>query len=100
VRQQQIPKHTLFECDLINKAPHPIFTGFKGLDDRVPGGMEMLGGMLILGVIAAANMPAYFAEAQMHPGIAHFQAFLTPFRVRGYVTNLIEMCTNLLGAHR
>jgi hypothetical protein len=99
VSQQQIPKHTLFECDLIDKAPHPIFIGFKRLDDGMLGGMKVFGRVLVFGIITAANMPAYFADSQMHPGIAHAQTFLAAIRLGGYVSNLIEVCTKFLGAH-
>jgi len=33
--------------------------------------MKMLGRMLVLGRIAAANLPANHAKPQMHPGVAH-----------------------------
>jgi hypothetical protein len=33
-------------------------------------GVEVLGGVLILGIIAAANMAALLAHAQVHPVVA------------------------------
>jgi hypothetical protein len=48
----------LLESHLVYIAPHPILAGFKGLDDRVLGGIKMLGGMLILRIIAATHVSA------------------------------------------
>jgi hypothetical protein len=39
--------------------------------------VEMFGGMLILRVIAAADMTTDETDTQMHPGVTHFQALLT-----------------------
>ena len=44
--------------------------------------MEMLGGMRILRLVAAADMPAFKADAQVYPGVADFQAILAPIRTR------------------
>src|SRR6266446_3397807 len=41
-----------------------------------------LGGMLVLGFIAAADVSAGPAQAQMHPGISHLDAFLAAFAAR------------------
>ena len=43
--------------------------------------MEVPGGVFILGRIAAANMPADQAEAQVNPGITGGQAFFTTLRM-------------------
>src|SRR5471030_753540 len=40
------------------------------------GGMEVLGGVLVLRIIAAADMPAAPAEPQMHPRVSGSEAFL------------------------
>jgi hypothetical protein len=39
--------------------------------------------MFVLRGIAAAHVPAYHAEAQMDPGVAHLQALLATVLVRG-----------------
>src|SRR5205809_7193921 len=41
-----------------------------------------LGGMLVLGFVAAADVSAGPAQAQTHPGIAHLEAFLAAFAAR------------------
>jgi hypothetical protein len=38
--------------------------------------MEMFGGVLVPGLVAAADMAAYEADAQVHPAVASLQAFL------------------------
>src|ERR1700689_3863494 len=43
-------------------------------NDRVLGLEEMLSSMAILGVVAASDVSAGSAQAQMYPGIAHGQA--------------------------
>ena len=47
------------------------------------GLVEVLGGVLVLGGITAAHMSAFEAEAQVDPGVAHFQTFLATAGVRG-----------------
>jgi hypothetical protein len=42
-------------------APGPIFAGLEGLHDGVLGLLEMLGGVLVLGGIAAAYVTALHA---------------------------------------
>jgi hypothetical protein len=53
--------------------------------------MKVLGGVLILGRIAAAHLPAGQAQAQMNPGIADFQALLASAFIGVFDFNLIEM---------
>jgi hypothetical protein len=55
------------------------------------GFMEVLGGVLILGRIAAAHLAAYQAQSQMHPGVAYLQAFLASAFVGVFEFDLIEM---------
>ena len=62
----------LHHHDLVDIAPAPIFTGLEGLDDRVVSGVEVLGGMFVLRGIAAADVPALGAEAQVYPRIPDF----------------------------
>src|SRR5205823_5760088 len=77
--------------DLVDVAPAPILARLERLHDRMLGGMEMLGGMLILGRIAAAHVAAGQAQAQVHPSVAHFQTLLASARVRLDFANLIGM---------
>jgi hypothetical protein len=78
---------------LIDITPAPIFARLKRLNDRVMGRVKMFGGMLVFGGIAAANMPANQAFAQMHPAIPHLQTFFATFGARLNIVNLIGMDT-------
>jgi hypothetical protein len=70
-------------------APHPGFARFEGADNGVTRFREMLTGMLIFGIVAAADMATDQAQAQMHPGVAHLQTFLASFRCSGgHILNL------------
>src|SRR6187402_1692234 len=70
------------ERHLVQVAPAPAFRRVVAFDDRVAGGVEMLGGMLVRGTVAAADMAAGPAEPQMYPARAGFQAFLASERAR------------------
>jgi len=47
--------------------------------------VEVLGGVFVFGVVAAAHMTALEADSQVNPGVAHLQAFLAAPRVAGEV---------------
>ena len=77
---------------LIYVAPAPGFAGFDGTHNGMFSGVKMLGGMFILGRIAAADLAANHAEPQVDPVVANFQTLFTPARVRFYILNLIHVC--------
>jgi len=79
--------------ELVNVTPAPVLIWLEGLHDRVVGRMEMPGGMRILRLVAAADMPAFKADAQVDPGAADFQAILAPIRARCDLTYLVKMTT-------
>jgi hypothetical protein len=60
------------------------------------GVMEVLGRVLVLGRIAATDVSAFQAQAEMNPGVAHLQTFLAAFATGGYVANLTEVSAGLL----
>jgi hypothetical protein len=68
--------------ELVSVTPSPVLIWLEGLNDRVVGRVEMLGGMLILRIVAAADMPAFKADAQVYPGVTDFQAILAPISAR------------------
>jgi hypothetical protein len=76
---------------LIYIAPAPIFAGLERFHDRVLGEMKMLGGVGVLRRIATADVAAFQAQAQVDPGVAHFQAFLAAVSVRCDFANLIHV---------
>ena len=55
--------------------------------------MEMLGGVLVLGGIAAADMAAGQAQAQMDPGIASFKALFAAILGSLPDLDLVEVTT-------
>ena len=59
----------------------------------MPGFEKMLPGMAIFRVITTTYVTARPAQAQMDPGIAQRQAFLTPGRVSRRGPDRIEMGT-------
>jgi len=60
--------------------------------------MEVLGCVLILRGVAAANVTALEAQTQVNPSVAHLQTLLATFSARSNITNLIEMCARAHGA--
>ena len=57
------------EHEPIDITPAPVLTRLEGLDNRVVGRVEMLGGVLILRIVTATDMSTDETEAQVHPGI-------------------------------
>jgi hypothetical protein len=51
----------------------------------------MRGRVLVLGVVAAAHMPAGHAEPQVHPAVADPKAILTTVCARRNFVDLIEV---------
>jgi hypothetical protein len=64
----------------VNITPAPVLTGLEGLYEGMVGAVEVLGGVLVLGGVAATNVPTNEADPQMHPGVSTCQAFLTAMR--------------------
>src|SRR5207247_4692332 len=66
------PRSSKLEHHLVDVTPTPVFSGLKRLDNWVVSRVKVFGGMLVLGRIAAANMPAFETEAQVYPRISGF----------------------------
>ena len=66
--------HRIFE-QLVDVAPAPGFSRLVGADHRVVGGVEMFGRVLVFRIVAAADVAACQACAQVHPAVAALQAF-------------------------
>jgi hypothetical protein len=81
------------EHHFIDVTPAPAFRWIIGFDDRMPGYAKMLRGVSIWRLIAATDVAASAADAQMQPGIAQFQALLAPRSARNNITDLREMFT-------
>jgi len=64
---------------LINIAISPSFPRLKGANYRMLRRVVVLGCMLVLGRIAAADMSAGKTQPEMNPAIAHLQTLLAAF---------------------
>jgi hypothetical protein len=51
----------------------------------------MLGGMLVLGGIAATDVSAGQTETEVDPGVAHLQAFFATVSVGLHIVDLVEV---------
>src|SRR2546427_10296841 len=79
----------LFDVDLIDVAPAPALPGLGRLHDRVAGRLEMPRRVPALRGIAAADVAAGQAHAQLHPGIARLETALAAFRRRLHLPDLV-----------
>ena len=75
------------QTNFIDIAPSPPFRWIVAFDDGMAGLAEMLGSVTVWRAVAAADMAARPAEAQMHPRRTKFQTFLASERARRYVTD-------------
>jgi hypothetical protein len=57
--------------------------------------MEVLGGVLVFRRVAATDMAALQAQAQVHPTVTHFQALFASPGVRSDWFNVIQMFAGL-----
>src|SRR5208282_2980157 len=63
-------------------AVEPVLAGFEAADERVPGGRRMGGRVLHRRGVAAADVPALRAPAQVHPPAARGLALDAPGTAR------------------
>jgi hypothetical protein len=61
--------------NLIDEAPAPILPGLIRGNDGMTGAAGMLACVAIFRIVAASDMTAGAAQAQVHPRVAHCQAF-------------------------
>ena len=79
------------EHHFVDVAPTTPFGRVIAFDDRMIGCAKMFCSVPIRRLIAATDMATRAADTQMQPGIAQFQAFLTPQRTRHNVPNSCDM---------
>jgi hypothetical protein len=60
-------------------------------------GVEVFGGVLVFGRVAAADMAAFETQPEMHPDVAHFEAFFAAHGVRLYFFDLPQVSAT--GSH-
>ena len=97
---EPLPSSLKLNEQLVHVAPAPVFAGLEGLDDGVVGRVEMFRGVLVLRVIAAADVAALQTEPEMDPLVAGGETFLAPaWCVWAMVARLTQMDAESLG-HR
>jgi hypothetical protein len=57
--------------------------------------VKVFGRVLVLGAVAAADVPALHAQAKVHPLVAELETLFTSARARPYRAHVIEMVTSL-----
>src|SRR5262249_9346627 len=92
-----------FEEDLVDVAPGPVLARLERADEGVVRAVEVLGGVLVLRRIAAADVAAGEAEPEVDPAVPHLEALLATVGVRGDVADLVQVVADghrslLLGA--
>jgi hypothetical protein len=81
-----------FACNhFVDVAPDPVFAGLDGAHDGMGGLMKMFGGVLVLRRIAAADIAAQHAQAQVNPAISHLYALFADMRSGSFDFDLIQM---------
>jgi len=67
---------------MVDVAVEPIFPRLDALDQRMPTGPKVAGRMLVLRLVAAADVPAAEASTQMNPAVSEGDALVTDVRRR------------------
>jgi hypothetical protein len=80
-----------FVKEIVRVAVSPFFALFEGLDDRVLRRVVMFGRVFVRARIAAADVAADFAEAEMNPPVAGFETVLAAVGARRHLFDLREM---------
>jgi hypothetical protein len=83
----------LSRLHLVHVAPDPRLSRLDRSNQRMMHFMEMLGRVLVLRGIAAADVPTGKAQAQMDPGVAHLHAFFADVLVSAADFDLVKVCT-------
>ena len=71
--------------------PSPVFPWLNRADDGMAGRAKMFRGVLVLGGVAAPDVPASQAHPQMDPAVLHLQALLAACSARFDIADLVEM---------
>src|SRR5215831_6510571 len=71
------------ERELVLVAPEPVLARLERADDRVPGRVVVRSRVLVGRVVAAADLAAGHAFAEVHPPAARAQTLRAAFGARG-----------------
>src|ERR1700730_7944729 len=78
--------------EVLGVAPPPVLARLVGADYGMAGvGLPMPGGVTARGVVAATDVPAAHAHAQVHPVAAGLQALLAPVTRWGDVLDRLQV---------
>src|SRR5688572_19309988 len=75
----------------VDIAPAPVLAGLEGCDDRMTGMVEMPRCVAVLRIVAATDVAAGPADAQVDPGIAGGEALFASIGPRFVRAHLVEM---------
>src|ERR1700722_12563463 len=84
VRRHAVGK---IEHRFVDVTPAPSLRRIVALDDRVLGGVIMLGRVTVRRLVATAHMAAGAADPQMHPDVAGLETLLAAEGARRHVAN-------------
>jgi hypothetical protein len=70
----------LVDEGFVYEAPLPMLAGLERTNHRVIACMKVFGCMLVLGIVATADMTARKTQSQVYPLVAGFQAFFAALR--------------------
>src|SRR4249920_2151209 len=89
------------ERDLVDVAPAPVLTGLGRADDRMAALARVRGCVLIRRGVAAPDLPAGHAHAQVDPAVADLQALLAPGDRLGQPghLDLVEVAADAVRGH-
>jgi hypothetical protein len=87
------------QVDFVYVAPAPVLAGLEGLDDGVMGVLEVFVGVAVLGRIAAADVAADEALAQVNPSVSDFEAILAALAAGSDVANFGYVFTTVGARH-
>src|SRR5437867_9355728 len=88
----------LLDEEVVRVAVTPALAGFEGADDRMRRRAEVLRGVLVRRVVAAADVSAFEAQPKVDPLIPGREALLAPlWRVWPMITRSTEVSTKSLG---
>jgi hypothetical protein len=81
------------QFDFVDVAPAPAFPWFYGAHDGVLGLVEVFGGVFSFRGVAAADVSAGEAHAQMNPAVTGLEALFAATGMWKHILNLVEVGT-------
>ena len=82
---------TEVKFDLVDITPSPVFARLDRPDDGMGYRAKVFGRVFVLRRIAAADMAACHAQAQMHPDVSHLETFFATACMRFDTLDLVDM---------